>query len=113
MEVGLSGRLAWSVRSRMKRYIMAGSFANAPRRGAGLGRERRLVGCRRPLGLRADGCGMLMMRRRLLMMVNRLRTGVRQGLKWKWTAVCEFLTPLGPPKGGNHPSAVAGICRPL
>ena len=24
-----------------------------------------------------------------------------------------FLTPLGPPKGGNHLSAVAGICRTL
>ena len=25
--------------------------------------------------------------------------------------LCFFYPPLGHPKGGNHPSAVAGICR--
>ena len=54
------------------------------------------------------GYGILIMRRCLLLMANLLRTGVRQGLKRKWTAVCVVLTPLGPPKGGNYLRAVAG-----
>ena len=41
------------------------------------------------------------------------RTGVRQGLKRLWPAVCGILTPLGPPKGGNHQSAVAGAAGHL
>jgi len=39
--------------------------------------------------------------------------GLREGLKWKWPAVCGSLTPLGPPKGGNYLSAVASVCRTL
>ena len=53
------------------------------------------------------------MRRSVLLFVNMLRTGVRQGLQRKWPAGCGFLNPPWPPKGGNHPSAVACICRPL
>ena len=39
------------------------------------------------------------------------RTGVRQGLQRLCPAVCVFLTPLAPPKGGNYQSAVAGSGR--
>ena len=42
-----------------------------------------------------------------------VRTGVRQGLQRLWPAVCGILTPLGPPKGGNHQSAVAGAAGHL
>ena len=52
---------------------------------------------RRPLGLRASGCGILIMRRCLLLMTNLLRTDMRQGLKRKWTAVCGFRNPPWPP----------------
>ena len=43
----------------------------------GLVGEDGLVGCRRPLGLRANGCGSLMMRRCLLLIGNVLRAGSR------------------------------------
>ena len=79
----------------------------------GLVRKNSVVECRRPLGLRANGCGSLIMRRCLLLLVNMSRACVRQGLKRKWTAVCEFLNPPWPPKGGDHPSAVAGSGRTL
>ena len=55
------------------------------------------VECRRPLGLRANGCGSLLMRRGLLLFVNMLRTGMRQGLQRKWPAICRFLNPPCPP----------------
>ena len=61
------------------------------------------VECRRPLGLRADGCGRLLMRGVLLLFVNMLRTGMRQGLQRKWPAVCGVSkSPLAPLKGGDQ-----------
>ncbi len=59
------------------------------------------------------GCGNLITRKCLLQMVNLLRTGVRQGLKRKWTAVCGFRNPLSPLKRGKPMIAVAGACRTL
>ena len=41
--------------------------------------------------------GRLMMRRGLLLFVNVLRTGVRQGLKRLWPAVCRFRNSPWPP----------------
>ena len=43
----------------------------------GLVEEEGTVECRRPLGLRANGCGSLMMRRCLLLIGNMLRAGSR------------------------------------
>ena len=57
--------------------------------------------------------GRLMKRRDLLLFVNMLPTGVRQGLKRKWPAMSVFRIPPGPLKRGRLPSAVACICRPL
>ena len=83
----------WLVRSRMH-----------PIRGAGLGSKKRCGGVSqavRPAG--NIGCGILITRRCLLRMVNLLRTGMRQGLKRKWTAVCGILNPPWPPYRGESP----------